>query len=93
VGALLPDALARLAAGGGAGALQSLWRAVIGGAIAERTRPLRFAGGVLHVEVPSPTWRATLESEEPALRARLNAVLRQTRVDRLVFEVRRPAAP
>ena len=90
---LLPDALARLAAGGGEAALQSLWRGVIGGTIAQNTRARSFSHGVLRIEVSSPAWRATLESEEAALRARLNAVLRTTSVERLEFEIRRPASP
>ena len=90
---LLPDALARLAADGGGAALQSLWRGVIGGTIAQNTRARSFSGGVLRIEVSSPAWWATLESEEAALRARLNAALRTTSIERLEFEIRRPASP
>jgi predicted nucleic acid-binding Zn ribbon protein len=89
---LLPDVLARLASGAeSAAALQSLWREVIGGPIAQNTCPRGLAGGVLRVEVASVAWRTTLQAEEPALRARLNAALRSTTIERLEFEVRTPA--
>jgi len=85
---LLPDVLARLSSTGSLVALQSLWQQVIGGPIAQNSRPLGLTGGVLQVEVASPAWRATLEAEEPALRARLNAALRSASIERLEFEVR-----
>jgi predicted nucleic acid-binding Zn ribbon protein len=88
VRSLLPEVLARLSSSGSPGALQSLWREVIGGPIAQNSRPLRLSGGVLHVEVPSVAWRTTLRAEEAALRARLNAALRSPSVERLEFEVR-----
>ena len=85
---LLPDVLARLSGSGSAGALQSLWREVIGGPIAQNSRPRSLSEGVLRVEVASVAWRATLQAEEAALRARLNAALRSTSIERLEFEVR-----
>jgi predicted nucleic acid-binding Zn ribbon protein len=88
VRSLLPEVLARLSSAGSPGALQSLWREVIGGPIAQNSRPLRLSEGVLHVEVPSVAWRTTLKAEEAALRARLNAALRTPSVERLEFEVR-----
>jgi predicted nucleic acid-binding Zn ribbon protein len=88
VRSLLPEVLARLSASGSPVALQSLWREVIGGPIAQNSRPCSLSQGVLRVEVPSVAWRATLQAEEPALRARLNAALRSPAVERLEFEVR-----
>jgi predicted nucleic acid-binding Zn ribbon protein len=85
---LLPDVLARLSTSGSPVALQSLWREVIGGPIAQNSRPRSLSAGVLRVEVASVAWRATLEAEEPALRARLNAVLSAPSIERLEFEVR-----
>ena len=90
---LLPDSLAQLGAEGGGAALRSLWHGVIGGTIAQNTRARSFSSGVLTIEVSSPAWRATLEGEEPVLRARLNAALRTPSIERLAFEVRRPASP
>lgn len=89
---LLPDVLARLSDSGSPVALQSLWREVIGGPIAQNASPRSLSGGVLRVEVASPAWRATLQAEEPVLRARLNAALHRTSIARLEFEVR-PHAP
>ena len=89
---LLPDMLARLSDGGSTGALQTLWREVIGGPIAQNSCPTSLSAGVLRVDVTSVAWRTTLQSEEPALRARLNAALRNTSIQRLEFEVR-PLAP
>ncbi|MGO9828916.1 MAG: DciA family protein [Myxococcaceae bacterium] len=85
---LLPDVLARLSGAGSTAALQSLWREVIGGPIAQNSCPRRLAAGVLHVEVASVAWRATLQAEEAALRARLNAALKSTSIARLEFDVR-----
>jgi predicted nucleic acid-binding Zn ribbon protein len=85
---LLPDVLAQLSSTGSPGALQSLWQQIIGGPIAQNTRPLSLSGGVLRVEVASVAWRATLQAEESALRTRLNAALRSPSIERLEFEVR-----
>jgi predicted nucleic acid-binding Zn ribbon protein len=85
---LLPDVLARLSSSGSVAALHSLWQQVIGGPIAQNSRPLSLTDGVLQVEVASTAWRATLQAEEPALRARLNAALRSPSIERLEFEVR-----
>lgn len=85
---LLPDVLARLSDSGSTGALQSLWREVIGGPIAQNSCPRSLSAGVLRVDVASSAWRTTLQAEEPALRARLNAVLRAVSIERLEFEVR-----
>jgi predicted nucleic acid-binding Zn ribbon protein len=85
---LLPEVLARLSSSGSPGALQSLWQQLIGGPIAQNSRALSLSEGVLRVEVASVAWRTTLQAEEPALRARLNAALRSPSIERLEFEVR-----
>ena len=85
---LLPDVLAQLSNSGSVAALHSLWQQVIGGPIAQNSRPLSLTQGVLQVEVASTAWRATLQAEEPALRARLNAALRSPSIERLEFELR-----
>jgi predicted nucleic acid-binding Zn ribbon protein len=85
---LLPDVLARLSNSGSPVALEALWREVIGGPIAQNSRPLSLSSGVLRVEVTSVAWRTTLSAEEPALRARLNAALSSPSIERLDFEVR-----
>ena len=85
---LLPDVLARLSSSGSPVALQTLWQEVIGGPIAQNSRPRSLSQGVLRVEVTSVAWRATLRAEEPALLARLNAALRSAAIERLEFDVR-----
>ena len=85
---LLPDVLARLSGAGSPAALNTLWREVMGGPIAQNTAALSLSAGVLRVEVASVAWRATLQAEESALRARLNAALRSSSIERLEFEVR-----
>ena len=85
---LLPDVLARLSSSGSPVALQTLWQEVIGGPIAQNSRPRSLSQGVLRVEVTSVAWRATLLAEEPALLARLNAALRSASIERLEFDVR-----
>jgi predicted nucleic acid-binding Zn ribbon protein len=85
---LLPDVLARLSTSGSPVALQTLWQEVIGGPIAQNSRPRSLSQGVLKVEVASVAWQATLRAEEPALRARLNAALRSLSIESLEFEVR-----
>ena len=85
---LLPDVLARLSSSGSPVALQTLWQEVIGGPIAQNSRPRSLSQGVLRVEVTSVAWRATLRAEEPALLARLNAALRSAASERLEFDVR-----
>jgi predicted nucleic acid-binding Zn ribbon protein len=84
---LLPDVLARLSGSGSPAALQSLWREVIGGPIAQNARPRSLSKGVLRVEVASVAWRVTLQAEEATLRARLNAALTTPAIERLEFEV------
>jgi predicted nucleic acid-binding Zn ribbon protein len=85
---LLPDVLAQLSTSGSPAALKTLWQEVIGGPIAQNSRPRSLSQGVLKVEVASVAWRATLRAEEPALRARLNAALRSPSIESLEFEVR-----
>ena len=80
---LIPDVLARLSSSGSPVALQTLWQEVIGGPIAQNSRPRSLSQGVLRVEVTSVAWRATLRAEEPALLARLNAALRSAAIERL----------
>jgi len=88
VRSLLPEVLARLSSSGSPVALEALWREVIGGPIAQNSRPRSLSAGVLRVEVASVAWRATLAAEEKALRARLNAALRSPSIERLEFEIR-----
>jgi len=48
------------------------WPLACGSAVAERTRALDFAQGVLRVEVPDPGWRSELQTLAPQYLAVLN---------------------
>jgi predicted nucleic acid-binding Zn ribbon protein len=64
------------------------WQLACGSAVAERTRALDFANGILRVEVPDPGWRRELQ----ALAARYVAIVNRyvaedvTRIDFVVAE-------
>lgn len=48
------------------------WPVVCGSAVAERTRALSFADGVLQVEVAGPRWKAELQALAPRYLAVIN---------------------
>jgi predicted nucleic acid-binding Zn ribbon protein len=48
------------------------WPVVCGSAVAERTRALSFADGVLHVEVAGQGWKAELQALAPRYLAMIN---------------------
>ena len=48
------------------------WPVVCGSAVAERTRALSFADGVLRVEVSGPRWKAELQTLAPRYLATIN---------------------
>jgi len=48
------------------------WPLACGSAVAERTRALDFANGILRVEVPDPGWRRELQALAPRYVASLN---------------------
>jgi predicted nucleic acid-binding Zn ribbon protein len=48
------------------------WPLVCGSAVAERTRALEFAGGVLRVEVANAGWRTELQALAPRYVAVIN---------------------
>ena len=48
------------------------WPLACGSKVADRTRALSFAGGVLAVEVPDTAWRYQLQSLTPRYLAALN---------------------
>lgn len=60
------------------------WPVVCGSAVAERTRALSFAGGVLRVEVADSGWRAELQRLAPQYVATINRYTKQT-VQRIEF--------
>ena len=63
------------------------WPAACGSAVAERTRVLGFAEGILRVEVADKGWRTELQALAPQYLAILNRYV-GNRVQRIEFVVR-----
>ena len=64
------------------------WPVVCGSAVAERTRALRFEGGVLLVEVAGLGWKTELQALAPRYLAMINRYTTET-VHRIEFVVAR----
>jgi predicted nucleic acid-binding Zn ribbon protein len=64
------------------------WPLVCGSAVADRTRALDFAEGILRVEVADKGWRTELQALAPQYLAVLNRYT-GNRVQRIEFVVRR----
>ncbi len=62
------------------------WPLACGSVVAERTRALEFASGVLRVEVPDAGWRAELQHLAPRYLAVINRYSRAT-ISRIEFAV------
>lgn len=62
------------------------WEFAAGKAVAEKTRALRFADGVLVIEVPDATWRSQLSSMTNQFMSQLNQYSSQ-RIERLEFVI------
>jgi len=62
------------------------WQFACGKQVAQRTRAVSFASGVLRVEVPDARWQAQLQDLSPGCLAKLNQYSR-IRVDRIEFVV------
>lgn len=65
------------------------WPIVCGSAVAERTRALSFADGVLRVEVAGARWKAELQALAPRYLATINRYTTAA-VNRIEFVVARP---
>jgi hypothetical protein len=66
------------------------WPLVCGSAVAERTRAVDFAAGVLRIEVSNAGWKHELQSLAPRYLAAINQYVGQG-VRRLEFVVRNEA--
>jgi hypothetical protein len=64
------------------------WPAICGPAVASRTRALRFAAGVLHIEVPDAGWQAELSALEGRYVHEFGLWLGENRVRHIQFVVR-----
>ena len=62
------------------------WPVVCGSAVAERTRALKFEGGVLRVEVAGLRWKAELQALAPRYLAAINRYTTEA-VHRIEFVV------
>ena len=62
------------------------WPMACGSAVAERTKAVSFAYGVLRIEVPDTGWRRELQHLAPRYLSALNRYAAQT-VDRIEFVV------
>ena len=69
----------------------SAWPLVCGSAVAERTRAVTFAAGILRVEVADTGWKRELQALAPRYVAMINRYAGQT-VSRIEFVVVAPAA-
>jgi predicted nucleic acid-binding Zn ribbon protein len=67
------------------------WPLACGTAVAERTRPMQFAEGVLRVEVPDYGWRTELQALAAQYVAVINRYTAQN-VRRIEFVVQHPSA-
>jgi predicted nucleic acid-binding Zn ribbon protein len=65
------------------------WPLVCGSAVAERSRALSFADGVLQVEVANAGWKSELQSLAPRYLAAINRYSAEA-VNRIEFVVARP---
>ena len=63
------------------------WPLVCGSAVAERTRALKFADSVLHVEVSDDGWKREMQGLAPRYLAALNRYAGQ-KVERIEFVIR-----
>jgi hypothetical protein len=62
------------------------WQFACGKQVAQRTRAMSFAGGVLRIEVPDARWQDQLQDLSPGCLAKLNQYSR-IRVERIEFVV------
>jgi len=63
------------------------WPLVCGSVVADRTRVLEFAGGVLRVEVSDAGWKREMQGLAPRYVAQLNRYSGQ-KVERIEFVIR-----
>jgi hypothetical protein len=64
------------------------WPLVCGSAVAERTRAVKFEGGILYVEVGAAGWRTELQGLAPKYLAAINRYTAET-VQRIEFVIAR----
>lgn len=65
------------------------WPLVCGSVVADRTKALEFANGILRVEVPDEGWKREMQSLASRYLATLNRYAGQ-KVERIDFVIRQP---
>lgn len=71
--------------------LAGAWPAIVGAKLGERTRPQKFADGVLDVVVSGKEWRAGLEDVAAEFAGRVNEAWGSSLVRQVRFATARPA--
>jgi hypothetical protein len=84
---VVADSLRRMPA---AEAALTAWPLVCGSVVAERTRALDFAGGVLRVEVADAEWRRELQALAPRYVATINRYTSES-VQKIEFVIASPS--
>ena len=73
--------------------LAGAWPVIVGAKLGERTRPLRFAEGVLDVTVNGKEWRVELEGVASEFAGRVNAAWGGALVKQVRFAAARRTGP
>ena len=68
--------------------LEGVWPLVVGGPVADRTRPVAFRKGTLTLEVNCPTWNLQLYQMVEEIRTAVNSFLGRQTVERIGFYYR-----
>ncbi len=68
--------------------LEGVWPLVVGGPVAEHTRPIAFRKGTLTLEVNCPTWNLQLHQVVEEIRTAVNSFLGCQTVERIGFHYR-----
>lgn len=63
--------------------LAPLWRRVAGKAMAQHSKPVRFANGMLTIESDCPNWSAEMSRMAERIQTRINAYLGEPMVRKL----------
>ena len=67
------------------GRVSACWAQAVGSQIAKMSKPIAFRNGELHVKVDSASWRNELTMMQLDLQKKINALLGEDVVKRIVF--------
>lgn len=90
VSELLPDVLRDAAESGELldQLIFAMWGRIAGNGVADHATPWYFQQGVLTVAVPTETWKKQLESMHETFINKINAQLKQRKLERIEFVIR-----